>query len=381
VYAQTVAHAVARLQVPFVDLWRSHEPLRDVLLNEISELLDSGAFVNGPQVTAFEQVFAEYCGTEHAVGVASGLDGLRLALITAGLEAGDEVIVPASTFVATFEAVTQAGGVPVPIDVSNTDYNLDTEHVGAAITPRTRVMMPVHLYGQMADMTALGELAERYGLAIIEDACQAHGAERDGVRAGQGGLAAAFSFYPAKNLGAFGDAGALVTDDERLADEARKLREHGQRGKYDHELEGYTARLDTLQAIVLLRKLPLLDGWNEERRAAAAFYTERLSGVGDLVLPQIAGGSKPVWHLYVVRTAEPELLADALRAQGIGTGRHYPIPPHLSPAYSSLGLGRGSFPVTEALAEQALSLPLFPGMTEPELDAVVRGVATFFDGG
>ena len=380
-YAQTVAQAIARLHVPFVDLRRSHEQLRDVLLTEMSELLESGAFINGPQVTAFEREFADYCGTEHAVGVASGLDALRLALIAAGLEPGDEVIVPASTFVATFEAVTQAGGVPVPVDVSDADYQLDVQRVAFAITPRTRFMMPVHLYGQMADMKALGELAARHGLAIVEDACQAHGAERDGVRAGQRGLAAAFSFYPAKNLGAFGDAGALVTDDERLANEVRKLREHGQRGKYEHELEGYTARLDTLQALVLLRKLPLLDGWNEERRAAAAFYTDRLSGVGDLVLPQVARGSKPVWHLYVVRTAEPERLAHALRAQGIGTGRHYPIPPHLSPAYSSLGLGPGSFPVTEALAEQALSLPLFPGITDRELAAVVEAVATFFDGG
>jgi dTDP-3-amino-3,4,6-trideoxy-alpha-D-glucose transaminase len=376
-----MAQAIARVHVPFVDLWRSHEPLRDVLLTEISELVESGAFINGPQVPAFERAFADYCGTEHAVGVASGLDALRLALITAGLEPGDEVIVSASTFVATFEAVTQAGGVPVPVDVSDADYGLDAEQVAAEITPRTRFVIPVHLYGQMADMKALDELAGRHGLAMIEDACQAHGAERDGVRAGQGGLAAAFSFYPAKNLGAFGDAGALVTDDERIADEARKLREHGQGGKYEHELEGYTARLDTLQALVLLRKLPLLDGWNEERRAAAGFYTDRLSGVGDLVLPQVARGSKPVWHLYVVRTAEPERLADVLRAQGIGSGRHYPIPPHLSPAYRSLALGLGSFPVTEALAEQALSLPLFPGITHAELGAVVEAVAAFFDGG
>jgi dTDP-3-amino-3,4,6-trideoxy-alpha-D-glucose transaminase len=381
VYAQAVAHALARVQVPFVDLWRSHKPLRDVLLTEISELLESSAFINGPQVAAFERAFADYCGTEHAVGVASGLDALRLALITAGLEPGDEVIMPASTFVATFEAVTQAGGVPVPVDVSDADYNLDAEQAAGAITPRTRFLMPVHLYGQMADMRTLGELATRHRLAIIEDACQAHGAERDGVRAGQGGLAAAFSFYPAKNLGAFGDAGALVTDDERLAGEVRKLREHGQRGKYEHELEGYTARLDTLQALVLLRKLPLLDGWNEERRAAAAFYADRLTGVGDLVLPQVARDSKPVWHLYVVRTAEPAQLADALRAQGIATGRHYPIPPHLSPAYESLELGPGSFPVAETLAEQALSLPLFPGITDAQLSAVVEAVAAFFDGG
>jgi dTDP-4-amino-4,6-dideoxygalactose transaminase len=381
VYAQSVAQAIAPVQVPFVDLWRSHEPLRDALVDEISELVESGAFVNGPQVAVFESAFADYCGTAHAVGLASGLDALRLGLIAAGLERGDEVIVPGSTFVATFEAVTQAGGVPVPVDVSDLDYGLDPELVAAAISPRTRFLMPVHLYGQLADLKALGELAERHRLTVIEDACQAHGAERDGVRAGQGGLAAAFSFYPAKNLGAFGDAGALVTDDERLADDVRKLREHGQRGKYEHELEGYTARLDTLQALVLLRKLSLLDGWNEERRAAAAFYTDRLAGVGDLVLPQVAANSTPVWHLYVIQTADPARLADALRAEGIATGRHYPVPPHLSPAYESLGLQPGSLPVTEALSEQALSLPLFPGITEPQLSAVVEAVAAYFDGG
>jgi dTDP-4-amino-4,6-dideoxygalactose transaminase len=376
-----MAQALTRVDVPFVDLWRSHEPLRDGVVAEISDLIQSGAFVNGQQVAEFERAFADYCGTQEAVGVASGLDALRLALIVAALEPGDEVIVPASTFVATFEAVSQAGGRPVPVDVSELDYNLDVEGAAAAITPRTRFIMPVHLYGQMADMNGLGELAERHGLKLIEDACQAHGAKRGGLQAGAASLAGAFSFYPAKNLGAFGDAGALVTDDEGLAREARKLREHGQRGKYEHELEGYTARLDTIQALVLLRKLPLLEEWNNERRAAAASYGDRLAGVGDLVLPEIAPDSDPVWHLYVVRTADPARLAEALRAEGIGTGRHYPVPPHLSPAYAELGFGPGSFPVTETLSEQALSLPLFPGITREELNAVAGAVTAFFAGG
>jgi dTDP-4-amino-4,6-dideoxygalactose transaminase len=376
-----MARALTRVDVPFVDLWRSHEPLRDGVVAEISDLIQSGAFVNGQQVAEFERAFADYCGTQEAVGVASGLDALRLALIVAALEPGDEVIVPASTFVATFEAVSQAGGRPVPVDVSELDYNLDVEGAAAAITPRTRFIMPVHLYGQMADMNGLGELAERHGLKLIEDACQAHGAKRGGLQAGAASLAGAFSFYPAKNLGAFGDAGALVTDDEGLAREARKLREHGQRGKYEHELEGYTARLDTIQALVLLRKLPLLEEWNNERRAAAASYGDRLAGVGDLVLPEIAPDSDPVWHLYVVRTADPARLAEALRAEGIGTGRHYPVPPHLSPAYAELGFGPGSFPVTETLSEQALSLPLFPGITREELNAVAGAVTAFFAGG
>jgi dTDP-4-amino-4,6-dideoxygalactose transaminase len=376
-----MAQAPTQIDVPFVDLWRSHEPVRDALLAEISELIESGMFINGPQVAEFEAAFAEYCGTKTAVGLASGLDALRIALITAGLRPSDEVIVPAATFVASFEAVTQAGGKPVPVDVSGADYNLDPEQVAAAITPQTRFLMPVHLYGQMADMKALGALGEQHGLTVIEDACQAHGATRDGVRAGSAGRAGAFSFYPAKNLGAFGDAGALVTDDERLAEDSRKLREHGQGGKYEHEHEGYTARLDTIQALVLLRKLPLMARWTEERRAAAAFYMDHLGGVGDLMLPPVAPDSDPVWHLYVIRTADPVALADSLRADGIGTGRHYPIPPHLSPAYESLGFGPGSFPVTETLSREALSLPLFPGITQAQLGAVVEAVAAFFDRG
>jgi dTDP-4-amino-4,6-dideoxygalactose transaminase len=264
------------------------------------------------------------------------------------------------------------------VDVSERDYNLDVAAVAAAITPRTRFLLPVHLYGQLADVRALADIAARHDLQLLEDACQAHGAERDGVRAGAAGTAAAFSFYPGKNLGAMGDAGALVTDDAELAARVRALREHGQRAKYVHELEGYTARLDTLQALVLSRKLPLLDGWNEERRAAAAFYTAELAGVGDLVLPPVPDGSDPVWHLYVVRTAEPDRLAAALAERGVATGRHYPQPPHLSGAYAWLGHRRGEFPVTEALADELLSLPIFPGITEEQLHAVAAAVADAF---
>ena len=258
-----------QIAVPFVDLGRLNEPIRAEFLEAVAGLVDSGAFVNGPAVGSFERAFASYCGTGEAVGVASGLDALRLALLAGGIQPGDEVIVPAQTFVATLEAVTQAGGTPVPADIGPLDYNLDPAAAEAAVTSRTRFLLPVHLYGQMADMQSLRSVADRAGLAIVEDACQAHGAERDGLRAGGGGLAGAFSFYPAKNLGAMGDAGALTTDDENLAEAVRALREHGQRRKYHHDLEGYTARLDTIQAIVLELKLRLLDGWNEERRAAA----------------------------------------------------------------------------------------------------------------
>lgn len=364
--------------VPFVDLRHSNDPVRDEVLDAVSALIESGAFVNGPAVAEFEQAFAAYCGTSDCVGLASGLDALRLVLIAAGLGPGDEVIAPAHTFVATVEAVTQAGCTPVLADVSELDYTLDPAAAESAATERTAALLPVHLYGQMADVRALRALAESRGLRIVEDACQAHGAERDGVRAGSAGLAGAFSFYPAKNLGAMGDAGALATDDATLAATVRALREHGQRRKYEHHLEGWTARLDTIQAIVLERKLRLLDGWNEERRAAARALTEQLTGVGDLVLPQVAPGSAPVWHLYVVRTADPDDLADFLRERGIASGRHYPEPVHLTEAYASLGYSAGAFPVAERLAREGLSLPIFPGITDAQISAVVDAVAGYF---
>ena len=273
--------------VPFLNLSYSHAPLKAAILEEFSSLIDSGAFTNGSQVAAFEKAFAEFCGSQHCVGTGSGLDALRLALIAAGVQPGDEVILPANTFAATLEAVIQAGAQPVIADITESDYNLDQAGVEAAITPRSRFLLHVHLYGQLADMGALTSIARERSLAIIEDACQAHGAERDGFRAGTGGLVGCFSFYPGKNLGAFGDAGACVTDYEGFAALVRALREHGQRRKYFHDFEGYTSRLDTIQAIALSHKLPLLAGWNEERRAAASFYTQALNGVGDLVLPPV----------------------------------------------------------------------------------------------
>ncbi len=368
----------AAVRVPFLDLSLSHRDLKAGIVEAIAALIDDGAFTNGPQVREFESAFARYCGSTHAVGVASGLDALRLSLLAAGVTRGDEVIVPANTFVATLEAVTQAGARPVLVDVTASDWNADVSAVAAAVTPRTRCVMPVHLYGQMADVVALRAVAGEHGLLMIEDACQAHGATRDGIRAGTAGDAAAFSFYPGKNLGAFGDAGALTTESSELAADIRALREHGQRAKYHHEIEGYTSRLDTIQAIVLSHKLPLLDGWNAERRAAAAFYLEHLREIGDLELPNVVDGSEPVWHLFVVRTGDPEALGSYLADRGISTGRHYPLPTHLSPAYEWLGHRQGAFPVTEELARTALSLPIFPGVTESQLDATVAAIASYF---
>lgn len=368
----------SQVAVPFLDLRTVHDQLAGEILGDIASLIETNAFANGPAVAEFERAFADYCGAEHCVGLSSGLDALRLGLIAGGLETGDRVIVPAHTFIASFEAIAQAGGVPVPVDVSERDYNLDPHAVNAAVDERTRFLLPVHLYGQLADMVALEDIARRHDLAIVEDAAQAHGASRDGRAAGVTGLAGAFSFYPGKNLGAMGDAGALVTDSAALTDMMRALREHGQTAKYKHELEGWTARLDTIQALVLLRKLPLVDGWNEQRRTAASWYTEALGDVGDLRTPTVPDGSEPVWHLYVVRTRRRKELAQFLRSRSIGTGVHYPEPPHLVPPYAHLGYGRGSFPVAEALAEEVLSLPMFPGITEEQVTVVVDSIAAFF---
>jgi dTDP-4-amino-4,6-dideoxygalactose transaminase len=370
--------AAPRRPVPFLDLQPSHAALKGHVLAAIADLIDSGAFINGAQVAAFEAAFAAYCHAGHAIGLASGLDALRLGLIAAGVRPGDEVIVPANTFAATFEAVVQAGARPVVVDATEDDYNIDVAAAQAAVTRRSRAILPVHLYGQMADMQGIRTLARRASLLVVEDACQAHGAERDGLRAGSAGTAAAFSFYPGKNLGAFGDAGALTTGSDTVARTVRALREHGQHAKYVHDLVGYTARLDTIQAIVLDRKLPLLDSWNEERRAVAARYTAALDAIGDLVLPPVAPGSEPVWHLYPIRTADPERLAEHLASSGIRTGRHYPEPPHLARAFRDLGLGRGAFPVAEALAAEVLSLPIYPGMDEDVPFVVADAIRDYF---
>jgi len=372
-----MAMAVGTVSVPFNDLSPTHAPLKAQLLEDIAELIDAGDFVLGPTVARFEEAFARYCDSADCVGVASGLDALRLALLAHGIEPGDEVVVPAQTFVATFESVTQAGGVPVVVDVGASDYCLDPDAVEAALTRRTRFLMPVHLYGQLADMDRLLEIAERHGLTIVEDACQAHGAQREGRCPGDF-VTAAFSFYPGKNLGGFGDGGAVTTNDPEVARRVRALREHGQVAKYRHRYQGYTARLDAIQALVLERKLAHLDEWNKQRRVAAVYYTDALEGVGDLVLPPVPAGSQPVWHLYVIRTAAPAELARFLAARGIATGRHYPEPPHLADAYRHLGHASASFAVAEAISRECLSLPMFAGITSEQLERVVDAIVSYF---
>ena len=340
--------------------------------------MDRGAFVNGPAVGAFESSFAALCERRFCIGLASGLDALRLGLHALEVGVGDEVIVPAMTFAATFEAVAQVGATPVPVDIRADDCCLDPDAAEGALTTRAKALVPVHLYGQMADMMRLAGIAERHDLRILEDAAQAHGAARDGVKAGAGGNAAAFSFYPSKNLGAMGDAGALVADEPAIADRVRALREHGQTSRYRSEYIGYTARLDAFQAVVLSHKLSMLEEWNELRRQAALLYSEALAGVGDLRLPQTVSGSQHVWHVYTVRTADPQALAAHLAENGIATGRHYPEPPHLSAAFASLGWSIGAFPVTEAVARETLSLPLFPGITQRQVERVVSTIEDFF---
>jgi dTDP-4-amino-4,6-dideoxygalactose transaminase len=377
-YIRAVLEDQLRCSVPFLDLEPVHERVKAALLEEFEDLIDSGSFTNGPYVALFEQAFAAYCGSSLCVGVASGLDALRLGLAAEGVGPGDEVLVPAQTFIATFEAVSQVGALPVPVDVSEDDYTIDPALLHTAMSHRTRAIVPVHLYGQMANLRAIGRFAAEHDLVVIEDACQAHGASRDGIRSGAGGHAGAFSFYPGKNLGAFGDAGALITDDVEIARSVRRLREHGQREKYRHESIGYTARLDTIQALVLLRKLPYIHGWNAERRLVARYYGHTLKDVGDLVLAPVPHGSKPAWHLYVVRTERRDRLAEFLRTRGVETGFHYPEPPYVAPAYADLGYERGDFPVADALADEAISLPIYPGMSESRLEAVVSGVKEFF---
>lgn len=365
--------------VPFVDLQPTNGPLAEKMLAVVAEVVDDGELTNGRAVAAFETAFAGHCGAAHAVGVASGLDALRLSLQALGVGQGASVVIPALTFAATAEAVVQVGAEPVFADVDAVDCTLDVEAAAAAVTSSTRALLPVHLYGQMADVAALASVAARADASLVEDACQAHGAVRAGVRAGSAGIAAAFSFYPTKNLGALGDAGAVTTSDAEVAARVRALREHGQVEKHRHAYVGWTSRLDTIQAAALLAKLPLLDRWNRERAHAAAAYGERLAGVGDLVLPRPRRGTH-AWHLFVVRSNERDALARSLQAAGVAFGVHYPQPVHLLPPFQCFGGGRGVHPVAERIAETCLSLPLFPGISEQQIERVVAAVEGHFAG-
>jgi dTDP-4-amino-4,6-dideoxygalactose transaminase len=339
--------------------------------------MDSGWFILGEEVEAFENEFANYCNTQYCVGVGNGLDALTLILQAYGIGQNDEVIVPAHTFIATWLAVSKVKASPVPVDVEERTFNLNPEQLRSAITERTRAIIPVHLYGHPADMDPILKVAEEYGLLVIEDAAQAHGAKYRNRQVGSLGDAAGFSFYPVKNLGAYGDAGAITTNDATLADSLRILRNYGSHVKYEHLEKGTNTRLDELQAALLRVKLRHLDKFNSKRRQLAEYYWDRLSAIPGLILPKIADRADPVWHLFVIRMADRDQLKSFLSENNIETLVHYPVPPHLSTAYQNIDAKRGDFPITESIAETALSLPLHPFLRLEELDFVSDVIRSF----
>jgi dTDP-4-amino-4,6-dideoxygalactose transaminase len=356
--------------IPFLKLASMHAEMSEDLEAAFKRVLNSGNFILGEELARFERDFAGYCESKYCIGVGNGLDALHLILRGYGIGAGDEVIVPAHTFIATWLAVSQAGATPVPVDVDLQTGNIDPSLIEAAITEKTRAIIPVHLYGQAADMGAIRNIAEARGIKVIEDAAQAHGARYQDQMAGSLGDAAGFSFYPGKNLGALGDGGAVVTSDPLLASEIYRLRNYGSEAKYHHSVQGWNSRLDELQAAFLNVKLGYLDGWNKARRLAATTYLSGLKDLPDVTLPAVPSRTEAAWHLFVIRTPERDALQSHLTACGIGSLIHYPVPPHLQGAYSGMGLNKGSFPIAERWSSEALSLPLWPGVPcEPVIEA------------
>jgi dTDP-4-amino-4,6-dideoxygalactose transaminase len=358
------------MSVPFLDLAEAYREIQVELESAVLASLRSGRYIGGQDVEVFEQEFAAFTETQHCVGVANGLDALRLALVAMEIGAGDEVIVPSNTFIATWLAVSQSGATPVPVEPNQSTYNLDPSRIEAAITPRTKAILPVHLYGQPADLDPMLALARKHGLGVLEDAAQAHGARYKGKRIGGHGDVVAWSFYPGKNLGALGDAGAVTTNDPEIADRVRVLRNYGSRVKYVNEVKGCNSRLDPVQAAVLRVKLRHLDEWNARRAAIAAHYTTELADVG-LVLPEVPKWAEPVWHVYVVQHTERDRLQKNLQEAGIGTLIHYPIPPHLQKAYCDAGYAAGRFPIAESMANRLLSLPMGPQLDDADITAAI----------
>lgn len=363
-------------RIPLADLQAQYAAIQPEIDTAISRVLADSSFILGREVRAFEEEFAAYCGAEHCIGCGNGTDALELALEALGVGPGDEVITVSHTFIATAEAISRLGATPVFVDIRPDTQLIDPAAVEAAITPRTRALLPVHLYGQTADLEAILEIARRHGLKVIEDAAQAHGARYRGRRAGSFGDLATFSFYPGKNLGAYGDAGAITTNDPALADWLRRARDHGRQSKYEHQFLARSSRMDGLQGAVLRVKLRHLDAWTEARRHLAARYTERLADLPGVEPVTVAADCEPVYHLYVVRVPERDRVLADLRSRGIDAGVHYPIPLHLQPAYAHLGLGAGSLPETERAAREVLSLPLYPEMGEEAVDRVVAALET-----
>lgn len=345
--------------IPFLDLKAPYIELKQELDEAIARVVSSGWFIGGPEVEAFEKDYATYCGSSHAIGVANGLDALHLALLAMDVGPGDEVIVPSNTYIATWLAVSQCGATPVPVEPDALTYNIDPTRIESAISPRTKVILPVHLYGQPADMDPILVIARKHGLKVLEDGAQAHGAKYKGRRLGAHGDAVAWSFYPGKNLGAMGDGGAVTTNDAKLADRIQVLRNYGSRIKYVNEVQGYNSRLDPLQAAILRVKLAHLDTWNSRRSAIAAQYQSGLVGCG-FSLPFVPDWAEPAWHIYAVQSSQRDTLQKALTEVGVGTLIHYPIPPHLQEAYANLGFSKGSFQIAEKIHREVLSLPMGP---------------------
>ena len=357
-----------------MDLKAHHEPMREELLAAIREVIDSSAFAGGPFVAKFEQDFAAFCGASYAIGVGNGTDALWLSLLALGIGAGDEVITAPMTFMATAEAISFCGAKPVFVDIDERTYTLDPNLLERAITRRTKAIIPVHLFGQAADMDPILEIARRHGLPVIEDACQAHGAEYKGRKAGSLGICGCFSFYPGKNLGALGEAGAVVTNNEELANKIQMLRDHGQAKKYYHALVGWNARMDGIQGAVLRVKLRYLSKANDAGRAHARSYNQQLADFEDLITPVEAGYARHVYHVYAVRCRSRDRILQAMARRGIACGIHYPVPVHLQEAYRFLGYAKGSCPVAEQCADEFLSLPMFPELSADQIQAVSSGV-------
>jgi dTDP-4-amino-4,6-dideoxygalactose transaminase len=360
------------VKVPFLDFVQPYEELKAELDEAYFRFMRSAWYILGREVEAFEQEYAAYCGVNHCIGVGNGLEALHLILRAYGIGEGDEVIVPSNTYIATWLAVSYAGATPVPVEPDPKTFNLDPGRIEAAITPRTKAIMPVHLYGQSADMEPIMAIGRARGLRVIEDNAQSQGALYKGRRTGSLGDSAGNSFYPGKNLGAFGDAGAVTTDDAQLADAVRTLRNYGSKKKYYNERIGYNSRLDELQAAFLRAKLKKLDEWNGRRRAVAEGYLTKLKGVSGLTLPFVPSWAGPVWHLFVVRHDQRDAFQERLAQAGIGTLIHYPVPPHLSGAYADVGWKPGAFPLAESMANSVLSLPIGPHLAAEQADQVVR---------
>lgn len=358
-------------EIPFLDLKAGYLELKDELDAAYRRVMDSGWYILGSEVEAFESEFAEYCGAPYCIGVGNGLEALHLILQAYGIGPGDEVIVPANTYIATWLAVSQCGALPIAVEPVESTYNMDPNLIEEAITPRTRAILPVHLYGQTAAMDEINAIAARYGLKVVEDAAQGHGARYKGRRAGSLGDAAGFSLYPGKNLGAFGDGGAVVTNDRELFVKVKSLRNYGSRLKYHNEVKGYNSRLDELQAAFLRVKLGKLDAWNEQRRILAQRYRKYLN-MEHYILPVIPEWAEPVWHVFVVRSPRRDRVLKHMRDNGIGGLIHYPVPSHLQPAYAELNILAGSYPISERIHQEVLSIPLWPQMLQSEQDCVIE---------